>query len=147
MKKTVLTVSALLFLFPLFGQIPAENAFSDAQHHGDWVKVNQEIRISPDLFFNDYSASLGLSERDRMILSDVQSDALGFSHHRYQQYYKAYPVEGAAYILHTKGGFVTHANGKLIRDIRVQDSPSISSEQAIEMAKKHMGKSRNGRKD
>lgn len=142
MKKTVLTVSALLFLFPLFGQISTDDAFSESQHNGDWIKVNQEIRVSPDLFFEDYSASLGLSKRDRMIFSDVRTDAYGFSHHRYQQYFQQYPVEGAMYILHARDGIITHANGKLIRDIHVADSPAVSAGQAIELAKQHMGAAR-----
>ena len=76
------------------------------------------------------------------MLTKTKEDVYGFRHFRYQQYYKGIPIDGAEYILHVKDGIVQHGNGRLIREIKMENEFTISAEEAIDAAKHHMGATR-----
>lgn len=142
MKKTLLLHSLLLFVISLFGQSTPLSQVAAVSPDGNWIKVNQDVQLDPESFFDHYKSSLGLTQHDQLTLKNVADDVYGFSHFRYQQHYKGIPIEGAEYILHTKDGNVQHGNGRLIREIKMENEFTISAEEAIDAAKQHMGATR-----
>ena len=142
MKIVLLLLLLPLFVVSAFGQHTPLSQIAEVAQDGNWIKMNQDIATAPETFFENYKASLGLSQQDQLVLTKTKEDVYGFSHFRYQQYYKGIPVEGGEYILHTKNGNVQHGNGHLVREIKTENEFTISAEEAIESAKQHMGANR-----
>jgi len=71
-------------------------------------------------------------------LFDQQTDALGYTHYKFQQMYKGIPVYGSEYIVHTnKRKQINSVNGRFSTRIykeAVETDPDISPEKAIDMA-------------
>jgi len=60
-----------------------------------------------------------------------ETDEIGYTHQKYQQYYKGIKVEGAEYLLHSKGGNIHTING-LFADVKLTDvRPKIDSTKAL----------------
>ncbi|MFM7016176.1 MAG: M4 family metallopeptidase [Bacteroidota bacterium] len=95
--------------------------------------------ISASDGMNGLSSILGCSNNDfwRLIRSD--KDDLGFTHSRYQQYYKNIKVETGEYILHQKGTQLVSANGMFYSHLTLSISYTVTAEQALEYAKKNIG--------
>lgn len=66
-----------------------------------------------------------------------ESDNLGYTHYRYQEYYKDVKVEFGVYYVHIKDGRVVSANGEFFNDINLNTKPSVSYTQANKNALKH----------
>lgn len=67
-----------------------------------------------------------------------QGDELGYTHHKYQQYFRNIKVEHGIYILHAKNGYVVSANGEFYAHLaqRVQSTvPKLTEEQAYLIVK------------
>jgi Zn-dependent metalloprotease len=62
------------------------------------------------------------------------ADQLGMKHRLLQQYYKGLPLDGLSYRVHEKQGYVTSANGRAIRDIKLETQTRISEKQAYHLA-------------
>ena len=86
-----------------------------------------------------FTQHLEATADDQMLPVKTFSDHLGFTHEKYQQYYKGIKVEGATYTLHMKGGQVSHMSGSFeyLRDIDI--NPSISAAAALAAATGHVG--------
>jgi len=70
--------------------------------------------------------------------TESNTDHLGMHHHLMQQYYKGLPLEGLGYRVHDKNGFVTSANGKAIRKIKLDINTVLSEEQAYDLAVQYL---------
>ena len=99
------------------------------------------IEFDPDKSFNTpqagvkLSSLLNLSETNTFQFKKEVTDKLGFSHFRYQQYYKGIPVEGAFYIVHSQYEKVIAANGEFFKvEEALNTIPGISGTQAVEIA-------------
>ena len=139
MKIQIILITLLSFALNVNAQTAQLSKIADVKHNGNWIKLNQEIQIAPEQFFDQYKTAFDLRDQDHFELVKVDEDELGFSHYRYQQYYNGHPIEGAEYILHAKDGAVKHANGKIVRGINVPSAAVLSAEQGIEAAQQHMG--------
>lgn len=62
------------------------------------------------------------------------TDGLGFFHQRLQQTYKQIPVEGAIYLVHSKGGKIRSLNGDAFPSFQVSTTPTISEKNAFDRA-------------
>ncbi len=62
-------------------------------------------------------------------------DQMGFTHERFQQYYKGIKVENGVYIVHSRNEIIESLSGeyKVIKDINT--TPSITSDEAVTLAK------------
>ena len=68
-----------------------------------------------------------------------EKDQIGFTHDKYQQYYKNVKVEGAVYTVHSKNNVIESYSGEF-KGIRSFDvSPSISASQGLDAAMRHAG--------
>jgi len=99
-----------------------------------WVRVKENIQFAPDNFFTQNKDAFGLKQNDNMVLIKTKSDELGFTHYKYQHNYKGVKVEGCEYILHTQGGNVLSANGKLSCNLDINVTPSVSESSALSSA-------------
>ncbi|MBK8965920.1 MAG: hypothetical protein IPM36_04425 [Lewinellaceae bacterium] len=68
--------------------------------------MRDELKIAARDFFTDCKAALGTVARDEFRLLRTNTDDLGMTHYRYQQYYRGYRIEGALYTLHEQQGRV-----------------------------------------
>ena len=90
--------------------------------------------IAPEILFAKFQNELGLTPFDYFKLTRREGDNIGFTHYRYQQYYKNIKVEGAEYILHYKTGELTKGNGYLALNITLGVIPTVSESEALKKA-------------
>lgn len=108
----------------------------------DWITIKPGKSINAKRIFEFHKDAFGLGEYDKMKLIKSDKDKIGFTTHRYQQYYKGIPVDGAVYLVHEKNGKAVKANGKLVRSLDKNTIPSISPEEAIQKALLYMNASK-----
>jgi PKD repeat protein len=97
----------------------------DLKHINNWVK---KMTLDPASFSMTYLSS--------------ESDRLGFTHYRYRQSYKGYPIEHAAYIAHTKNGKIISMNGEFVDHINAPINIALTEKEALRSALKHVGASK-----
>jgi Zn-dependent metalloprotease len=100
----------------------------------DWLKFSQDKQLNPLTLFEYYKEAFGLSKNDVMKIKKQETDKLGYTHYRFQQYYQGIPVRAGEYIIHAKDGNAYTGNGKLVKGINISISPNINSDDAIEKA-------------
>ncbi|HEX8428102.1 M4 family metallopeptidase [Hymenobacter sp.] len=82
---------------------------------------------------------LQLTSDDQMLSSRTETDALGFVHEKYTQYYKGIKVEHAAYTLHAKQGKVQSMSGQVERISKLNVTPSLNAAAALQKALAFVG--------
>jgi len=90
--------------------------------------LRKTFKISSNFTFNEVSN---------------ETDELGITHVKYQQYLNGIPVENAYYVLHARKGKVYSVNGEIFKTLLkkatgIQKRSSISSEQALKFAIKEL---------
>ncbi len=77
---------------------------------------------------------LSLGTNDEMRPARLQTDQLGLSHQKFEQYYKCVKIEHAAYTVHTRGSQVESISGdyEAVPELSVQ--PSLSADAALRKA-------------
>lgn len=102
-----------------------------------WIKFKDDIIIDPITIFLEHKVAFNLKENDKMVLYETVMDDLGFTHYRFQQYYKDIKVDGGAYQVHTNKNSITYAaNGKILTDIDINVVPVLNDKQAIDITLK-----------
>jgi bacillolysin len=99
-----------------------------------WINIKPGVTISPLTFFADQKKALGLAVNDEMKLYKTEQDQIGFTHYRFQQYYKGLKVISGEFLLHAKEGKLITANGNMIRGLIKNAVSSISKETALQQA-------------
>jgi Zn-dependent metalloprotease len=94
----------------------------------------KEGELAASDFIANINRYLDIPVEFTFVKTESNVDYLGMQHHLMQQYYKGIPLEGLAYRVHEKNGFVTSANGKAIRELDLDVSTILSEEQAFELA-------------
>ncbi|MBK8845119.1 MAG: M4 family metallopeptidase [Bacteroidetes bacterium] len=105
----------------------------------DFIVFKEQAKVAKQFAFIELKPILGIGNDDSFILQRSDADNLGFTHHRYQQHYKAIMVETGEFILHEKGNAVLHANGEFLSEIDLNVVPTISKENSILIAKAEIG--------
>lgn len=74
-------------------------------------------------------------------IRQVETDAKGFSHYRYQQMLNGIAIENAMMVVHVKDGKICAQNGKWIKDLPagIAAHATISENDALAAALKHIG--------
>ncbi|MFQ5434883.1 MAG: M4 family metallopeptidase, partial [Anaerolineae bacterium] len=87
-------------------------------------------------FFSQYGSQFGIQNpAEELILSDSRTDNLGMTRLTYEQTYQGVPVFGGTIFVHlNEKGAITAVNGSFIPDIQVNPTPTLSQEQAANMA-------------
>lgn len=103
------------------------------------IKFSPKSSTSASNFFQEFASIFNLTANDKFELFNTEKDNIGFTHYSFQQYYKGVMVEGGQYLLHEKDGKLVSANGNFYSDLNLLSSATISSDAAIDFAKKYMG--------
>jgi bacillolysin len=87
-----------------------------------------------------FSRYLPVRDVDELRLTARDTDALGFVHERYAQYFRQVRVEGGEYLIHLRNGTVSSLTGDY-RHIPVDMGvvPALSAGKALEDALRHVG--------
>lgn len=100
-------------------------------------KKGEEISFSG--FQTYFRETFSLRKDDGLKMKKQESDELGFTHYRFQQWYHNFPVEFGEYLVHVKNGKVISMNGKFISEIQAPSKPGISSAAALNEAIAYIG--------
>ncbi len=111
----------------------------DKRGNNIYIKFSPKSNTSASNFFQEFASIFNLTPNDKFELLNTEKDDIGFTHYSYQQYYKGILVEGGQYLLHEKNGKLVSANGNFYSDLNLLSSTKISSDAAIDFAKKYMG--------
>ncbi|GAB3201301.1 Zn-dependent metalloprotease [Pontibacter aydingkolensis] len=74
---------------------------------------------------------LDLSPSDVMKKAKTEKDDIGFTHQRFEQYYKGIKVEHASYIVHSKNGVVQSINGDFKKISNLNTQATLSEKAAL----------------
>jgi bacillolysin len=99
-----------------------------------WINIRPEININPSVFFSAEKKALQLGVNDDMQLSKTEKDNIGFTHYKYQQFYKGYKIIFAEFLLHSLNGKLITANGKIITRLNRKPVINISKTLALQKA-------------
>lgn len=110
---------------------PQMKEIAEGNSSPGWITFKKSTNITTDNLFVNYKKAFQLSPFDEMrIISSVQ-DELGFTHTKFQQYYKGIKVEGCEYNLHEREGRLESANGKLAIGLNINLVTNISEGEAL----------------
>ena len=119
---------------------PAFDKIAKPQSTRGWIYFWENYKADPRTLFDDLRDAFKFSQDDKMMLIKTVKDDIGFTHYRYQQYYKNYQVVYGEYIVHQQpDGFVNVANGRLITGLKAGNIPTIAEKQALDAALQFMG--------
>ncbi len=113
-----------------------------------WITFKPEAKINPKTLFKDYAAIFHLPPGNEMVVQSEQTDELGMTHFRYEQFFKNIEVEHAEFLVRAKEGRAVSANGKLAYDFQPQiTAPQLSEEQAWAIVQRRIPGQRYFRED
>ena len=98
----------------------------------------KERTVTAAYFLGNINHYFNIPAEFTFIEAESNTDHLGMQHRLLQQYYKGIPLEGLGYRVHEKDGFVTSANGRAIRSIKMDTQTTISEEYAFQLAVKYL---------
>lgn len=82
--------------------------------------------------------ALNLEDLDGFEIRSSEEDGLGYVHHRLTQVYMGIPVEGGEYILHTRQGKITMANGDYFPLGQLDVQADLAEATALQLALAHV---------
>ena len=134
MKKALFT---LLLLPATMGLLLAQSKPKTGKKFPSFISLEQPQPAN--LRNNLFHTYLEMNPEDELRLIRTEADQLGFTHQRFQQFYKGVKVDGAIYTVHEKGGRILTLSGNF-RDVTDLDvNPFISPDQALQYAMQHVG--------
>ncbi len=104
-----------------------------------WLYLKRSAKILPGELLTISKDATGLKANDQMQVKKEWSDKYGWSHVRFQQYYKGLKVEGGEWSEHWKDCYIEIAHGKLIEDLEINENPTLSSTKAVNIAMDSIG--------
>ena len=64
-----------------------------------WLKFKAGAHIDPKTLFRDHAAVFHLPPGNEMVLQSEETDELGVTHYRYQQFFREIKVENAEFLV------------------------------------------------
>ncbi|MFN8239117.1 MAG: M4 family metallopeptidase [Chitinophagales bacterium] len=124
-----------LFLSSAIGQVARNQPLSyyiQSEETKGWINFTEDNLISPTKLFADFKKDFGLGKDDDMRIIKTATDELGFTHIRFQQYYKSKKVIYAEYIVHTSAdGRLKSANGQLLSGLNLNSNAMVTEKTAL----------------
>lgn len=105
---------------------------------GGMVYLKNTAKIEEGQLFTTYKDSTGLGEKDVMVLVKSESDAQGYTHNEYHQYYSDVRVEGAEVFEHLYKCYVEIVNGIIVEGLAISAIPDLTEEEALKIAADHL---------
>src|SRR5207245_8402564 len=104
-----------------------------------WLKFKPAAHVNPTTLFKDYAAAFHLSPGNEMVLQSEQTDELGVTHYRYQQFFREIKVENAEFLVRAKNNEAVSATARLEHDFQQYEThPKPSDEQAWKIVKRRL---------
>ncbi|WP_457617970.1 GEVED domain-containing protein [Lutibacter sp.] len=136
-KLLLIFISFLLFIGQINAQkkelTPIAKPSQLRTKLGKVYRANQK-----DLLFKEH---LNKRSEDKIIFVKRESDRLGFTHEKYQQYYKNIKVDFATPIIHIKNGEIKSLSGEFYQIENLNITPRISKGIALQRAISSIGAS------
>ena len=82
---------------------------------------------------------LSLGQDEQMRPARLETDQLGFSHQKFEQYYKGVKIEHATYTVHARGGAVESLSGDYEKVDKLSVTPALSASAALSRALSAVG--------
>ncbi|RDC66444.1 M4 family metallopeptidase [Adhaeribacter pallidiroseus] len=96
-------------------------------------------KVTAKNFFQEFKDILSLKTDDHFVFINSKNDNLGFTHYRYDQFYKGVPVMGGQFLIHEKDGKLDFVNGKFYQGLNIDVRPAMTKEKAISASKTFIG--------
>jgi len=106
-----------------------------------FIVFGRESNIPAAAVIDHLRPVLKLGASDELRLSRTENDQLGFTHHRYQQYFAGVFVKGGEYLVHERNGRVESVNGMWFDGLNLSTAAALSEAQALQKALAHIGAS------
>ena len=105
------------------------------------VKLDNTAGSTPKMSDADnlFRSNLEMSSNDMLIKIATETDQLGITHDKYQQYHKNLKVEHSTFTVHGKSGNAEMLTGEYRQVIGVNATPAISEQQALSSALNFVG--------
>ena len=141
MKKTYYTLIGTFFCSLFFAQqnsIQLEGAKIDfkSSHTNLPLQVTfDDSKHLPEISFNEWMKKDMVKSNDAaFVKTKTEVDPLGFTHNRFQQFYKGYKIDGAIIISHNKNKEVKSFNGDWYNNVSMSNTISLTEKQALQYA-------------
>ncbi len=137
-KGLMITLIICSCITSMMAQTKGQKTLSDyiqSEELKGWINFTDDNPINATSIFDTYKSEFGLSADDEMRITKTETDNLGFTHFRYQQYYKNLKVMYAEYIVHQSAeDKVKSANGVLVKGLGLSNKNSVNEQQALTSA-------------
>ncbi|HNW70774.1 MAG TPA: M4 family metallopeptidase [Bacteroidales bacterium] len=144
MKKIILLICFILVSLSVFSQTYTGKEARSVLPGAAMVVKDQQFSI-PTFFTFSEGSEISFSEWETWFknhfkispdfglqLLRTENDKLGFTHYRYQQTYKGFPIYSNIFIIHAKNDLVVSMNGQLFDNMNVPVSITLSEQEALE---------------
>jgi len=134
MKRFYTFLLLLVFVSAGYAQ-QIEKQKLDRNGYPTFVKFDTKVKAFSKAETQDVLSNIfGMTKNDEYKSLRTEKDQIGYTHERFQQYYKGIKVENGVYIVHSREGAIESLSGeyKVIKEINI--TPSISNNVAIEKA-------------
>lgn len=99
-----------------------------------FIRYGENAHIPVEYFPTYAEKVFHLSDDYGWNIKNSSTDELGFVHQRLVQTFKGYPVEGATFLVHSKGGEIRMLNGDMFNDLNIDVNKTLTEEQAFDAA-------------
>jgi Zn-dependent metalloprotease len=130
-KIKTLFIASLMIGGSLMAQQNQLSDFIKTNTTKNFITYKTNNPITVESLTTLYKSELGLMPTDKLEILRKESDLLGFTHYRYQQYHKGVEVYGAQYLVHEKNQKIVSSNGKLVYKITNNNNSSLNTGSAI----------------
>ncbi|MEO8234662.1 MAG: M4 family metallopeptidase [Flavobacterium sp.] len=137
MKKNYILSLFLMILFT--SGILAQNAKTYNPDNAYQKTIKLENTTSKEVAISEFGKNYNLDENNTFVEKKETSDFSGFTHQRYQQYYKGIKVEFGTAITHARNGQVESVNGELYDAKNLDIKPTLSQQDCFNRALNFIG--------
>jgi len=130
MKKNYVKLLIIAILFTSAGFAQSQQKF---------IKFDKSERKSLQNAKQVIKQHLGLTLNDDLIKIKSKTDEIGFTHEKFQQYFKGLKVEFGSFNVHAKNGKIVSMNGELFDASSLKVTPTLSKEAAFRVAINYVG--------
>ncbi|HEY4800687.1 MAG TPA: hypothetical protein VII99_16525, partial [Bacteroidia bacterium] len=102
----------------------------------NFIRFNPGKEIQEILFPEWAKTSLNIDASLTFKAYHTESDNLGYTQTRYQQYYQGYPVEGTMLIVHSQDGHIVSFNGDYVQQADAASKAELSEAASLQKALK-----------
>lgn len=106
-----------------------------------WLYFKPSAGLGEGDLFKLHKTATGLAANDSMHLIESTKDDQGYTHNRYQQYYKNIKVEDAEFFEHVKNCKVELMHGKIVEQLNLSVVPAYNEQQALNAGLSFLGAS------